>query len=80
MLDQLDSPYFVVITSGTKTTEGAELKIVDLGMDGNTLQIVVEEKDATGLSFTSPYAPTCMVELDHMPGDILIHSTSGKEF
>ena len=51
-----------------------------MGMDGNTLQILVEEKDATGLSFTSPYAPTCMVELDHMPGDILIHSTSGKEF
>lgn len=80
MLEQLDSPYFVVITSGTKTTEGAELKIVDMGMDGNTLQILVEEKDATGLSFTSPYAPSCMVELDHMPGDIQIHSTSGKEF
>lgn len=79
-LEQLDTPYFIVITSGSKTTEGAEISIVDLGMDGTTLQILVEEKDASLGKFVSTYSPCVVLEVNKVPAEIVIHSTTGKEF
>ena len=79
-LEQLDTPYFIVITSGSKTTEGAEISIVDLGMDGTTLQILVEEKDASLGKFVSPYSPCVVLEVNKVPAEVVIHSTTGKEF
>lgn len=79
-LEQLDTPYFIVITSGSKTTEGAEISIVDLGMDGTTLQILVEEKDASLGKFVSPYSPCVVLEVNEVPAEVVIHSTTGKEF
>ena len=79
-LEQLDSPYFIVITSGSKTKAGAEISIVDLGMDGTTLQILVKEKDASKGDFVSPYSPCCVLEVNEAPSDIQIHNTNGKVF
>ena len=80
MLEQLDSPYFIVITSGSKTKAGAEISIVDLGMDGTTLQILVKEKDASNGDFVSPYSPCCVLEVNEAPSDIQIHNINGKVF
>ena len=79
-LEQLDSPYFIVITSGSKTKAGAEISIVDLGMDGTTLQILVKEKDASKGDFVSPYSPCCVLEVNEWPSDIQIHNINGKVF
>ena len=79
-LEQLDSPYFIVITSGSKTKAGAEISIVDIGMDGTTLQILVKEKDASKGDFVSPYSPCCVLEVNEAPSDIQIHNINGKVF
>ena len=79
-LEQLDTPYFIVITSGSKTTEGAEISIVDLGMDGDTLQILVVEKDGSNGAFTSPYSPCCALEVNKVPAEVVIHGNDGKVF
>lgn len=79
-LEQLDSPYFIVITSGTKTTDGAKISIVDLGWDGTTLHILVQEKDASGDDFVSPYSPCCVLKVNELPADIQIHDNNGKVF
>ena len=79
-LEQLDTPYFIIITSDSKTTEGAEITIVDLGMDGDTLQILVEEKGASFGKFVSPYSPCVVLEVNKVPAAVEIHNTTGKEF
>lgn len=66
MLEQLNSPYFIVITSGSTTYEKAEISIVDLGMDGTTLRILVREKDGTSGPSGSTFSPTCALEVDRM--------------
>lgn len=80
MLEQLDSPYFIVITTGTQTTEGADVKIVDLGMQDSTLVIVVEETKASGDKYTGLDCACAVLEVDRMPGDLLIVSTTGETF
>ena len=80
MLEQLDSPYFIVITSGPKTNEGAEISIVDLGMDGSTLQILVMENEKSGGSSVAKFSPSCVLEVDHLPEEIQIHDKTGKIF
>lgn len=79
-LEQLDSPYFIVITSGPTKYERAEISIVDLGMDGSTLHILVSEKDGTSGPSGSTFSPTCALEVDHLPEDIQIHGKDGKVF
>lgn len=79
-LEQLDSPYFIVITSGPTEYESAEISIVDLGMDGSTLQILVSENDGTGGSTGSKFTPACVLEVDQLPEDIQIHDKTGKVF
>ena len=81
-LEQLDSPYFIVITSGSKTVDGHDINIVDLGMQGSTIVIVVEEIDNAGTTFQSPEAPCCVLEVDHdhYPTELLIVNTNGEVF
>ena len=79
-LEQLDSPYFIVITSGTQTTTGADIKISDFGMQGSTLVIVVEETKASGEKYTGLDCPCAVLEVNHMPAELLIVSTTGEQF
>jgi len=81
-LEQMDSPYFIVVTAGSDVDEGTDIKIVDLGMQGSKLVIVVEESFNPDEAVKRPKTPCCVLEVDHdhMPGEILIVSTSGEEF
>ena len=81
-LEQLDSPYFIVVTSGSKAKDGTEINIVDLGMQDGKLVIVVEETVNSKAKSTIEGTPCCVLEIDHdhMPSDFLIVSTSGEEF
>lgn len=79
-LEQLNSPLFIVISAGTQTRKGGELKIKDLGLQGSKLVIVVEETKAAGEKYTGLDCPTAALELDHAPSEILIVSTKGEEF
>jgi hypothetical protein len=81
-LEQLDSPLFVVISAGTQTQEGGDLTIVDLGMQGSTLVIIVEETKASGDKFTGLECPCAALELKGAPADIQVQivSTEGEEF
>ena len=79
-LEQLDTPYFIVISGGTQTKTGADIKISDFGMQGSTLVIVVEETKASGDKYTGLDCPCAELEVDHMPSDLLIVSTTGEQF
>ena len=79
-LEQLDSPYFIVITSGTQTATGADVKITDFGMQGSTLVIVVEETKASGEKYKGLDCPCAVLEVDHLSADLLIVSTTGDQF
>ena len=81
-LEQLDSPLFVVISAGTQTQEGGDLTIVDLGMQGSTLVIVVEETKASGDKFTGLECPCAALSLVGATSniDVQIVSTEGEEF
>ena len=81
-LEQLDPPYFIVVTSGSKAKDGTEINIVDLGMQDGKLVIVVEETVNSKAKSTIEGTPCCVLEIDHdhMPSDFLIVSTSGEEF
>ena len=43
MLEQLDSPYFIIISAGKEAPSGTDIRIADFGMKDSTLVIVVEE-------------------------------------
>ena len=80
MLEQENSPYYVVISGGTQTRSGAKIEIKDLGMQGSKLVIVVEETKATGEKYEGLECPCAVLELNTMPGELLIVNTSGKTF
>lgn len=78
----LDSPATFVICSGTKNTGGHDIKIVDLGMDGNKVVIVVEETspdpdEMVTEGFEYPY---CAIQFDEMPESFEIINTAGVSF
>ena len=82
-LEQLDSPYFIVISAGSKTKDGYDINITDLGMQGSTLVIIVDETVNPGEKNASTGdTPCCVLEIGHdnVPEDIRIVSTSGEEF
>ena len=79
-LEQLDTPYYIVISGGTQTRTGGEIKISDFGMQGSTLVIVVEETKASGEKYKGLDCPCATLEVDHMPADLLIVSTTGEQF
>lgn len=78
-LEQLDTPYFIVISAGTQTRTGGELKITDLGMQGSTLVIVVEETKASGDKYTGLDCPTAALETNKPVSNILIVTTKGEQ-
>lgn len=79
-LEQLDSPYFIVISAGTHTSSGADIKISDFGMNGSTLVIVVEEYKESGTKYEGLNCPCAALEVNQMPADLLIISTAGEHF
>ena len=79
-LEQLDTPYFIVVSAGTNTTKGADIEISDFGMQGSTLVIIVEEVKASGTEYSGLECPCAVLEVDHMPSDLLIVSTTGEQF
>ena len=78
MLEQLDSPYYIVISAGTKAT--ADIEISDFGMQGSTLVIVVEESKISGDKYTGLDCPCAVLEVNNMPSELLIVSTTGEQF
>ena len=79
-LEQLDSPFFIVISAGTHTASGADIKISDFGMNGSTLVIVVEEYKDSGAEYEGLNCPCAALEVNQIPADLLIISTAGEKF
>ena len=81
-LEQLDTPYFIVIYSGKKNTGGYDVKIVDLGLNDGELIITVEETSPAPDSAVTQAIdyPYCVLKLDKMPKDFKIVNTNGDEF
>lgn len=80
MVDELNAPLLIVICAGTHKAVDAEIKIVDVGMDGSTLVIVVDESKGSGEKNKELDCPTCTLEVDHEPSDLLIVTTAGEKF
>ena len=81
-LEEPDSPYYFIICSGKKSTGGHDIRIVDLGMNGNTLYIVAEETspapdEMVTEAFEYPY---CVLELDKLPDSYEVINTGGFFF
>ena len=79
---EADSPVTFVICSGTKNTGGHDIKVVDLGMDGNKVVIVVEETspdpdEMVTEGFEYPY---CAIQFEEMPESFEIINTAGVSF
>ena len=49
-------------------------------MQGSTLVIVVEETKASGEKYTGLECPCAVLEVDHMPAELLIVSATGEQF
>lgn len=82
MLEEENSPYFFVICSGVKNTGGYDIKIVDIGMDGETLIITVEET-TPGIDAIVTQAldyPYCVLKTDKMPSSFKIVDVQGYEY
>ncbi len=79
MLEQLDSPYYIIISAGLKTNK-TDIKIVDFGMQDSTLVIVVEEYKITEEKYEGLECPCAALEVNHMPADLMIVSTTGEQF
>ena len=82
MGSEMDSPMTFVICSGTKNTGGHDIKVVDLGMDGNKVVIVVEETSpASDEMVTEGFEyPYCAIQFDKMPESFEIINTAGVSF
>lgn len=79
-LEQLDSPYYIVISGGKHLAEDADIRISDFGMQGSTFVIVVEEIKGSGGKNKELDCPCAVLEVNNMPQDLLIVSTTGKQF
>ena len=77
-----DTPCYFVICSGKKNTGGHDIKIVDLGMNGDKLYIVAEETaPAPDKMVTEALEyPYCVLELDKMPDSYEVINTGGVYF
>lgn len=81
-LEQENSPYFIFICSGMRSTGGYGIKIVDLGIQDGVFVVICEETspaptDMVTEALTYPY---CQLTLDHMPSKIRITDKGGTEF
>ena len=78
MLDQMDSPYFYRITLGSKAKK--IVKIVDIGMDGSTLKVLIDVVGSSDNSLAKNEAQCCVLELKTQPKSIDIRDTKGKKY
>ncbi len=82
MLDQPNSPYFVIINSGERNTGGYGISVVDIGVQDGEVIITVEEtmpspNDIVTQAFTYP---SCAVVFDKLPENFRVISIMGEEF
>ena len=80
MLEQLDSPYFIIISAGKEAPSGTDIRIADFGMKDSTLVIVVEEYLDSKAEYRDLNCPCAVLEVTQMPADLLIVSTTGEQF
>ena len=80
MLEQLDSPYFIIISAGKEAPSGTDIRIADFGMKDSTLVIVVEEYLDSKAEYKDLNCPCAVLEVTQMPADLLIVSTTGEQF
>ena len=80
MLEQLDSPYFIIISAGKEAPSGTDIRIADFGMKDSTLVIVVEEYMDSKAEYKDLNCPCAVLEVTQMPADLLIVSTTGEQF
>lgn len=80
MLEQLDSPYFIIISAGKEVPSGTDIRIADFGMKDSTLVIVVEEYMDSKAEYKDLNCPCAVLEVTQMPADLLIVSTTGEQF
>ena len=80
MLEQLDSPYFIIISAGKEAPSGTDIRIADFGMKDSTLVIVVEEYKDSKVEYKDLNCPCAVLEVTQMPADLLIVSTTGEQF
>ena len=82
MLEEENSPYYYVICSGLKNTGGYDIKIVDIGMDGQTLIVTVEETSPDPMSMVTEALdyPYCVLMTDKKVASIKIVTAQGYEF
>ena len=80
MLEQLDSPYFIIISAGKEVPSGTDIRIADFGMKDSTLVIVVEEYKDSKVEYKDLNCPCAVLEVTQMPADLLIVSTTGEQF
>ena len=82
MLDQPNSPYFIVINSGEKNTGGYGISVVDIGVQDSEVIITVEETSpSAGDIVTQAFTyPSCAVEFDKLPDTFMVINTMGEVF
>ena len=80
MLEQLDSPYFIIISAGKEAPSGTDIRIAYFGMKDSTLVIVVEEYMDSKAEYKDLNCPCAVLEVTQMPADLLIVSTTGEQF
>lgn len=78
MLDQMDSPYFYRITLGSKAKK--IVKIIDIGMDGSTLKVLIDVVGSSDNSLAKNEAQCCVLELKTQPKNIDIRDTKGRKY
>ena len=82
ILEQEDSPYYIVICSGEKNTGGYDIEIVDIGLQDGELLITVKETSPGPDDMVTQAIeyPCCVLELDKLPSVINIVNTDGVAF
>lgn len=82
MLDQPNSPYFVVINSGERNTGGYGISVVDIGVQDGEVIITVEETfPSSGDIVTEAITyPSCEVKFDKLPETFRVVDTMGEVF
>lgn len=82
MLDQPNSPYYIIINSGERNTGGYDIKVVDIGVQDGEVIITVEETSPSSNDIVTQVItyPSCTVEFDKLPENFRVINTMGEEF
>ena len=80
--DKPDSPYYIIICSGEKPSDGYGIRIIDIGLDDNDcLTVMVEETapSAKEVAAVMTY-PACALTVKRFPAELKVVSTAGETF